>query len=49
MLGKMLLTKKAQEKISCPRAGLNDRHEPPCWPRKDGTGRKQVWAKHGLL
>jgi hypothetical protein len=29
MLGKMPLIKKAHEKISCPRAGFNDRHKPP--------------------
>jgi hypothetical protein len=29
MLGKTLLTKKAHKKISRPKAGFNDRHEPP--------------------
>jgi hypothetical protein len=46
LLGKMPLIKKAHEKISRPRAGFNDRHEPPDWPGKDGAGREWVWARH---
>jgi hypothetical protein len=37
MLGKMLLPKRANEKVSCPRAKFNGRLKPPGWPGKDST------------
>jgi hypothetical protein len=45
MLGKMSFTKKAHEKISCPRAEFNGRLKLPGWPGKDGTAQilGQAW------
>jgi hypothetical protein len=45
ILGKILLTKKAHEKISCPRTEFNGRLELPGWQGKDSAAQilGQVW------